>query len=76
MPRINSRKHHDKVTRNHRSAHHMNGEICDPMGIAFSCGDLILNMTDGERTWSVIFSSEETEALAVRFAERAAKVAA
>lgn len=66
--RISSRK---IDTRNGRAAHHFAGDFhSDVFGIVFSGDALILNMTDGERTWSAIFDEESTAKLAQRFASR------
>lgn len=67
--RITSRK--SERSRNGRSRHDFTGRLCDPFGIVFSGGALILNMTDSERTWSLILDENATRDLEARFAERA-----
>ena len=68
--RINS---HKVDSRNGRGRHEFAGDYhSDKFGIVFSCDALILNLTDGERAWSVCFDAEATEKLAIRFAARAA----
>ena len=67
--RISSRKHD---SRNGRSRHHFAGDLhSDKFGIIFSGDSLILNLTDGERGWSVIFEENATGQLTERFAARA-----
>lgn len=64
--RISSRK---IESRNGRRRHLFAGELhSDKFGIVFSGGALILNLTDGERTCSVILDDESTQNLAERFA--------
>jgi uncharacterized protein with von Willebrand factor type A (vWA) domain len=77
MARITSRKS-DRApgSRNGRSRRDFNGRVMDKFGIVFSTGALILNMSDGERTWSLILDEDETAALATRFAEFQSKVEA
>lgn len=57
-------------SRNGRARHEFRGELADALGIVFSCDALILNFTNGDRTYSVIFDDDSTEAMAKRFAER------
>ena len=56
--------------RNGRSLHLFAGELhSDKFGVIFSSGALILNLSNGERSCSVILDEESTRALANRFAE-------
>lgn len=72
MAHISSRKHE---SRNARRRHDFKGRLTDTYPIVFSSGALILNMTDGNRSWNLILDEAETAALAARFAERASKPA-
>jgi hypothetical protein len=61
---------HKNESRNGRARHLFEGELhSDTFGVVFSCGALILNLTNGERSCSVIFDEESTQKLAGRFAE-------
>jgi hypothetical protein len=65
--RISSRK---IESRNGRNRHLFAGELhSDTFGVVFSCDALILNLTDGERSCSVVLDEESTRKLAERFAE-------
>lgn len=68
---------HKIGSRNGRAAHLFEGELhSDTFGVVFSSGALILNLTDGERSCSVIMDEESTRKLAARFAEFAKSEAA
>jgi hypothetical protein len=61
---------HKIESRNGRARHLFEGELhSDKFGVVFSGGALILNLTNGERSCSVILDEESTRKLADRFAE-------
>lgn len=67
---------HKSESRNGRSRHLFAGELhSDTFGVVFSCGALILNLTNGERSCSVIFDDESTAKIAERFASFAKSTA-
>jgi len=74
MARISSRK---IGSRNGRAARIMRaGFLVEKMGVVFSGESLILNFSDGERSYTVVMDDEDTDKLRKRFAEHDASKAA
>lgn len=67
MAQITSAKKDAKGGRRMRHLDH--GRLTEKFPIVFSCGAVILNMTDGARNFAVCLDADETERLRQRLAE-------